>query len=304
MGKIIVAGSINMDIITRVAKLPLTGETISGRSVEYLPGGKGLNQAVACAKMGAETILAGSLGNDLFADNIENFLKQHHINTDYIKKSCSESGTAFITVADNGQNTIVVVSGANADLKTENISSMPISAGDIIISQFEISDSVILALFQKAKQNGAQTILNPSPIRNIPEQLLAVTDILIVNETELGTICKRNIDDKIPLDELSSIACKNKASLNQNIIITLGSRGVLLAGQTPCFIKAHKVDAVDTVGAGDCFAGVLAAHLLKKLPLKDCIEAANKAAALCVTRKGAAPAMPSAEELSEFSLKN
>lgn len=297
MTKVIVAGSINMDIINRVKDLPLPGETISGRSVEYLPGGKGLNQAVASAEMDAETILVSRLGEDAFAPILLNFLKQRRINIDYIKKSPKESGTAFITVADNAQNTIIVVPGSNADISPDDIKDVPINRNDIIISQFEIPLPTVAALFKRAKNIGAKTILNPSPIQNIPADLLENVDILIVNETELGVINGMHLTADTSIDEITAIAQKIKSRPSQIIIVTLGKIGALVIEDSACLIEGCPVEAIDTVGAGDCFAGVLASRLLHNQPIKDCAQSANKAASICVTRKGAAPAMPHFKEL-------
>lgn len=297
MNKIIVAGSINMDIITRVSKLPLPGETVHGKSVEYLPGGKGLNQAVACAKMGAETILVSRLGNDIFTDTLRKFITCHHINASFIGKSAKESGTAFITIGSNGQNTIVVVPGSNADVDISDFSGITINPGDIIVCQFEIPLPTVLALFQKAKQAGARTILNPSPIQILPPDLLSLADMLIINETELGFLKGQNISDQTPLIEIIETAQKIKTVSDQIIIVTLGSRGALLIDDSPCLIESPCVSAIDTVGAGDCFAGVIASQWLNRKDLHHCVQTANHAASICVTRKGAAPSMPEAHEL-------
>lgn len=297
MGRVIVAGSINMDIITRVSNLPATGETIKGKYVEYLAGGKGLNQAIASAKMGAETILIGRLGNDIFADTLRDFIKQHNVNIDYIKNTPKESGTAFINVADNGQNTIVVVTGSNGDVGVDDIEAISINKDDIAISQFEIPIPTVLALFKKAKSVGARTILNPSPIQNISNELLSVVDILIVNETELGFIKGESINEDTSIEDITKVANQTKNNSTQTIIVTLGSKGALIVDTEAYLVDAHKVCAIDTVGAGDCFTGVAASELVKGKTLKESIQTANKAASICVTRKGAAPSMPHKNEL-------
>lgn len=298
MNKVIVIGSINMDIITRTEALPLPGQTVAGRTVEFLPGGKGLNQAVACAKMGIETVLAGCFGNDAFAENLRLFLEQHHINTDWIKQSDKESGTAFITVDDAGRNTIVVVPGSNAAVSAENTAQIPVNHEDIVIGQFEIPLPAVTAFFRRAKEKGAKTILNPSPVQNIPEELLASTDILIVNETELSFLSGFSLDEETPLTEIENAAAAVKRHSEQIIIVTLGHRGAMIIEKEICRIDSFPVKAVDTVGAGDCFAGVLAARLLLNHSVADCARFANKAASVCVTRKGAAPSMPRIEELT------
>lgn len=297
MSKVIVAGSINMDIITRVERLPLAGETVAGTCVEYLPGGKGLNQAVASAKMNAETILVGALGNDSFAHTLRDFLNQQHINTNFLKQSNRESGTAFITVDVNGRNTIVVVPGSNSAVNEADFTDLEINPGDVVISQFEIPLKAIIAFFQRAKKAQALTILNPSPVQFIPPELLRLTDYLIINETELAFLSKHPVTKSFDLAEITDAAEKIKASPHQTIIITLGHQGALIVGQTTSHTPGHSVIAVDTVGAGDCFAGVVASRLAQHQPLADCVTLANRAAALCVTRKGAAPAMPCASEL-------
>lgn len=297
MNKVIVAGSINMDIITRVAKLPQKGETIHGRSVEYLPGGKGLNQAVACGKMGIETVLVSRLGNDAFAGQLLDFLEENHIDTAYLQRSAKESGTAFITVDDKGQNTIIVVPGSNADVGVQDISRVEISKGDVIICQFEIPLAAVEALFAKAKKSEAKTILNPSPVRNIPKQLLVDTDILIINETELGFLSGQEVNDETPYPQIRTAIQKIKTHPEQVIIVTLGHKGALIDEKTAYHISGHQVEAIDTMGAGDCFAGVIASQLFRGKNISECVALANKAASICVTRKGAAVAMPSVAEL-------
>ena len=311
MKKIIVAGSINMDVIARVEKLPLPGETVSGSQVQYLAGGKGLNQAAAAAKVEADTFLIGKLGNDVFADTLRRFLQDQNISADYIGKSDKGSGTAFITVSADGQNTIVVVPGSNADVTEDDVSKIEISDQDIVICQFEIPIPTVLGLFRRAKAGGARTILNPSPIRAIPSELLALTDILIVNETELGFLCSVELTVEMPIEEIAAAAVKIKSDA-QTIIVTLGGRGAVLlfpAGKTgersggnSHFEPAVQVPVIDTVGAGDCFSGVFAAHLLENKSMVESLRAANKAAAICVTRPGAAPSMPTKLELLSFKM--
>ena len=286
-----------MDIITRVSKLPAMGETISGKSVEYLAGGKGLNQAIAAAKMGVETTLIGRIGNDVFADALHGFIKQHSINTDHVRKSNKESGTAFITVDENGQNTIIVVSGSNGDVNIDDVSGVKIDKDDIVISQFEIPIPTVTALFNRAKKAKAKTILNPSPIQNIPKELLSVTDILIVNETELGFIKGEHISDNTSMKDIEDTAQQIKTHKDQIIIVTLGSKGALVVESNAYLVETYKISAIDTVGAGDCFTGVTASQLSEKKSIKESVQIANKAASICCTRKGAAPSMPYKSEL-------
>ena len=300
MNQVISAGSINMDIITRVERFPVPGETIAGHCVEYLPGGKGLNQAVACAKMGAKTALLGRIGNDTFGTELLGFIKKHDIETTYLQSSSRPSGIAVVTVDAQGQNSIIVVPGGNNDINAEDTAAVKISAGDIAVSQLEIPLEAVTAFFRKAKNCGAVTLLNPSPIRNLPDELINLTDILIVNETELSFLCRRPLTDNTSPQEIAEAGQNIKSRTGQTVITTLGSRGALIVEQNTYLIPGQKVTAVDTVGAGDCFAGVTAAQLAQGKSLKESIITATHAAAVCVTRKGAAPSMPHAHEVNIF----
>ncbi len=301
MNKVIVVGSINMDITARTDKLPDTGETVAARSVEYLPGGKGLNQAVAAAKIGTTVVLAGCLGSDSFADELASFIRRHKIDVSCLRRSEKNSGIALITVDERGQNTIVVAPGSNADVCPEDIKKLPVSPGDVVVCQFEIPPAAVAAAFAKARRYGARTILNPSPVCPIPDEIFRNTDILIVNETELAFLSRENVDENTPAEKIADAAEKLKTDAEQTVIVTLGSRGALVAGSKDMlFVDSYKVPAVDTVGAGDCFAGVFAAKLAEGKDVGENVKTAARAAAVCVTRKGAAPAMPDAGELEHF----
>lgn len=301
MNKVIVVGSINMDITARTDKLPDTGETVAARSVEYLPGGKGLNQAVAAAKIGTTVVLAGCLGSDSFADELASFIRRHKIDVSCLRRSEKNSGIALITVDERGQNTIVVAPGSNADVCPEDVKKLPVSPGDVVVCQFEIPPAAVAAAFAKARRYGARTILNPSPVCPIPEEIFRNTDILIVNETELAFLSRENVDENTPAEKIADAAEKLKTDAEQTVIVTLGSRGALVAGSKDMlFVDSYKVPAVDTVGAGDCFAGVFAAKLAEGKDVGENVKTAARAAAVCVTRKGAAPAMPDAGELEHF----
>lgn len=301
MNKVIVVGSINMDITARTDKLPDTGETVAARSVEYLPGGKGLNQAVAAAKIGTTVVLAGCLGSDSFADELASFIRRHKIDVSCLRRSEKNSGIALITVDERGQNTIVVAPGSNADVCPEDVKKLPVSPGDVVVCQFEIPPAAVAAAFAKARRYGARTILNPSPVCPIPDEIFRNTDILIVNETELAFLSRENVDENTPAEKIADAAEKLKTDAEQTVIVTLGSRGALVAGSKDMlFVDSYKVPAVDTVGAGDCFAGVFAAKLAEGKDVGENVKTAARAAAVCVTRKGAAPAMPDAGELEHF----
>src|SRR6266702_6391939 len=198
MGRVIVAGSINMDVVATAERHPKVGETVSGKEVLYFPGGKGANQAVAAAKLGAATALIGRLGADAFGKELRTFLAAQGVALGLVHESAeAHTGTAIITLA-NADNTIVVVPGANGLVSADDVAAAELAQGDIAVSQFEIPLPAIAAFFQRARAAGATTILNPAPARAFGAELLGFVDILVLNETELGLLAKRelrNTDD-------------------------------------------------------------------------------------------------------------
>jgi ribokinase len=186
MGRVIVAGSINMDVVATAGRHPRIGETVAGTAVHFFPGGKGANQAVAAAKLGAPTMLVGRLGRDAFGQQLRSFLAAQGVDLGFVHDTDeTHSGTAIITVAD-ADNTIVVVPGANGMVSADDVSAPAIAQGDIAVSQFEIPLPAIAAFFARARAAGARTILNPAPAAKFGRELLDLVDVLILNETELG----------------------------------------------------------------------------------------------------------------------
>ena len=298
MGRVFVAGSINMDVVATAERHPRVGETVAGTQVLYFPGGKGANQAVAAAKQGAPTTLIGRLGDDAFGRELRGFLATQSIDLDLVKDTAGvHTGTAVITVA-NSDNTIVVVPGANGAVDAADVAAAPLDRGDIAVSQFEIPLPAISAFFQHARSVGATTILNPAPARAVGAELLALVDILVLNETELGVLTGAELGEN---DELMYFieAARPLRGKARSICITLGRRGVLaLTGGEASLIPGRKVDALDTTGAGDCFVGALAAQLALEKPMREALTYANAAASICVQRMGAAPSMPTAAEVA------
>jgi len=301
MGRVFVAGSINMDVVATADRHPLVGETVAGKEVLYFPGGKGANQAVAAAKLGAPTTLIGRLGTDAFGQQLRIFLAAQGVVLAYVKDTAeAHTGTALITIA-NADNTIVVVPGANALVGAEDVAAPVLAKGDIAVSQFEIPLPTITAFFKKARNAGATTILNPAPAIKFGRELLDLVDILVLNETELGLLAGtelRDTDDDARFIEAIRLLPSDR---EQIICVTLGSRGVLavIDGQ-PSVIPGRKVKAVDTTGAGDCMVGALAAQLAGGKTIRDALTYANVAASICVQRMGAAPSMPTAVEVAEI----
>lgn len=298
MGNVFVAGSINMDVVATAERHPRIGETVAGKAVHYFPGGKGANQAVASAKLGAATTLIGRLGTDAFGQQLRAFLTTQGVDLRFVHDTTeAHTGTAVITVAD-ADNTIVVVPGANALVSAADVSAVRFDKSDVAVSQFEIPLPTIAAFFQRARAAGATTILNPAPALPFAKELLDLVDILILNETELGFLSGTTLRDS---DEPARFveAAKPQQGGGRIICITLGKRGVLalIDGQTD-IIAGRAVKAVDTTGAGDCFVGALASQLASGRPIRDAIGYANLAASICVQRMGAAPSMPTAAEIA------
>src|SRR6185437_7853793 len=302
MGRVFVAGSINMDVVTTAARHPRIGETVAGKEILYFPGGKGANQAVAAAKLGAPTVLVGRLGTDAFGRDLKAFLAAQGIDLSLVRETPEmHSGTAIITVA-NSDNTIVVVPGANALLSPDDVAAVPLAKGDIAVSQFEIPLPAISAFFKRARTAGATTILNPAPAIEAGRELLDLVDILILNETELSLLATRELRGSDDHAQLIEAANHLRGDTNKIVCITLGKRGVLaLVDGKPLTIPGRSVKAVDTTGAGDCFVGAVAALLADGKPIQSALEYANVAASISVQRIGAAPSMPTMAEISAMS---
>jgi ribokinase len=299
MGQVFVAGSINMDVVATAARHPRVGETVAGSAVLYFPGGKGANQAVAAAKLGAPTTLIGRLGTDAFGKELRAFLGKQSVDLSFVKDTEeAHTGTAVITIA-KADNTIVVVPGANALVSAADIAAPVFAKGDVAVSQFEIPQPAIAAFFKRARAAGATTILNPAPAMKFSRELLGLVDVLILNETELGFLTGTELRDTDDYAKFIDAARSLQADKGQVVCVTLGKRGIvaLIEGRMH-FDPGRAVKAVDSTGAGDCFVGAVAALLADGQPLQSALGYANIAASICVQRMGAAPSMPTVAEVS------
>ena len=286
-----------MDIVAKTKRHPQAGETVLGNELKYYPGGKGANQAVAAAKLGAKTLMFGKVGGDTYGEQLIAFLKKQNIEVGVMVEPGASTGVAIITVSEEtSDNTIVVVPGANLLLAAKDIDNINLEKGDILVSQFEIPIETVTALFKKGKKIGTINILNPAPAQVIAQDLLGMVDILILNETELGFISGSPID----INNNKSIeAAVDKIKIdNLTIVVTIGERGAIVFNNNDVIkIPGRKVRVVDTTGAGDCFVGALAAGLIESKPLPEALVFANIAASISVTRNGAGPSMPSLDEV-------
>ena len=298
---VFVLGSINLDAVARVDDLPRPGETVAGRSLDLFPGGKGANQAVAAARMGAPTRLMGAVGKDDSGPGLKTKLAGYGVQVaDVLELSGTPTGQAHVWVASSGENMIVVTSGANAGITPQHVTATPLEGQRVLLSQLESPAQAIEALFRAGAAKGALRILNAAPALPQGAALFPITDILILNQTELATYAKLD-EEPVRLEEVSRASRKLMSRPDQIVIVTLGSAGVACIRRDEAFlIEGRKVKAVDTTGAGDCFCGALAAALSTNMDLREAVEMANAAAALSVQKSGAAPSMPSRREVEAF----
>lgn len=296
-GRVLVLGSINRDLVLKVAAHPRPGETVAASDLQEFPGGKGANQAVAARRSGAGTLLVGATGADGFGISMREFLAGEGIAIGGIRVvSGRPTGIAIITVDAIGENAIAVSPGANFALGASDAEAIDFQPGDHVLAQFEVPEDFIRIGFARAKAAGAVTILNPAPMKLLTPELLALCDILVLNETELEAVI--GVSPLSREDEIETAARSLHADGGRTIVVTLGAKGCLALHQGQVLrIAGHKTEAVDTTGAGDCFVGVLAASLAEGRPLVAALERANRAAALSVTRAGAASSMPMRAEL-------
>lgn len=294
---ILVAGSANLDFVVRAGHIPAPGETVLGRAFQTFPGGKGANQAVACARAGgAPTAMLCALGDDDFAKPLLASLADAHVQLHPVR-SAQPTGTAFICVSDEGENAITVAPGANTDLEPSHWPAhLHISH---LLMQLETRAPTVLAFAQAARAQGVKVVLNAAPARQLPTQLLRCVDMLIVNEGELVTLA--GSDGNANDDVLAQLERLAKQHHLHDVIVTLGARGCLALHQGHVIQqKAYKIDVVDTTAAGDTFCGVLVAALSRGVPMQQCLQEASAASALACQKLGAQSSIPSREEVIAF----
>ena len=293
MRRVIVAGSVNMDLVVRVPRHPRPGETVLGDSFQTFPGGKGANQAVAAARLGAHAALVAMLGKDAFGESLDAFLRSEAIDASSLGRVELATGIGCIVVDAGSQNTIVVVPGANALLEPERVQAVSVAAGDVLVSQLEIPLPTVQAFLAYGRQQGATTLLNPSPAQTCPPALLRLADILVLNETEAAFFAGIATLDPADIDAIVDAATTLRVRADQWVVVTLGERGaVAVHGDRHHAIPARQVRAVDPTGAGDCFVGAVAARLAAGDEIVPALHYANVAASLCVQKPGAAPSLP------------
>lgn len=294
MNKICVLGSINMDMVMGVDNIPKKGETVLANGLEYYPGGKGANQAVAAKRIGTDVTMLGSVGEDEHGKIMLDSLYEEGINIDHIREVEDSTGLAVINVDKMGENNIVVLQGANNHIDVDYVveNRRIIGDSDILICQLEIPMDAVEEAFKIARNNKTITILNPAPAREISDSLLKLTDIIIPNETEMEIITGIYPETEEDMISASKLLLYKGVG---NIIITLGDKGsFFMNGDDFKRIEAYDVKAVDTTAAGDSFVGAFAARLasLDFLDIFYAIKIGTKAAAVTVQNKGAQASLP------------
>jgi ribokinase len=298
---VLVVGSSNLDLVVTTNRFPKPGETIFGKKFEMYPGGKGANQAVCAARLGCKTFFIGKMGNDEFHEKLSVILENAGVDISnlFIDKN-EHTGTALITVDETGQNQIVVISGSNMKLSSQDISSKSdlFSKTAVVLTQLEIPIETVVESAKLAHENNALFILNPAPAASLPEYLFHLIDYITPNENELELLSGLKINDD------SSIRLAAEKLLKKgirNVIVTLGDRGsMLINSSTTKHFPVSKVEVVDSTGAGDAFNGALASSLSEGNAIEKAIELANKVASISVTRMGAQSSLPYASEIKDF----
>ena len=299
MSRVVVIGSINTDLVVKSPRIPVPGQTLMGHSFITTGGGKGANQAVAAARLGAEVSLIAKIGNDAFGKmSVENFKKEKidtaHIYTD----KDAPSGVAFIVVDDKGENIIVVAPGANATLNEKDIQDAEavIQEAAIVLFQLEIPMTAVAEGIRLAKKHKRMVMLNPAPAAAIPGEILSSVDIITPNQTEVLALTGIAVNDIITAQHACDVLHGNEIS---TVIVTMGEQGAYISSRNYKGLVAgfNAGTVVDTVAAGDTFCGGLAIAIAEGKTLPDAVQFANAAAALSVTKAGAQASIPGRAEV-------
>ena len=300
MKNICVIGSLNMDLVVNVDKMPKPGQTIIGSNFKEVPGGKGANQAVAMARLNGNVSMIGKVGEDGFGQTLINSLKNDKVDTTYIKTTKGATGVALITVDKNAQNSIVVSPGANFEVKEEDIDNNieAIKNSDIVVLQLETPLNTIKYALKKSKELNKYTILNPAPALKLDDEIIKNVDLLTPNETELEIISGVSIETEEDIQKAAQIMIEKGV---KELIVTLGSKGSLYINkEKSIFKKAYKVEAVDTTAAGDSYTAALAVALSKDKNIEEAMDFASKVGALSVLKEGAQSSLPTLEDVENF----
>ena len=299
--RITVVGSLNMDLVVRSPRLPLPGETIIGHDWHTIPGGKGANQAVAAARLGGDVCMVGKVGQDDFAQALLTNLADSNIDRTYVMRDDhATTGVALIVVDDQGENTIVVASGANMQLLVGDVDKAKSAIADasVLLLQLEIPMETVIRAAEIAQQHEVCVVLNPAPARPLPCQLLSLVDVLIPNGTEITALTGITIDSQQDRENAARALLERGI---RTVVLTMGASGALLAtADTITQVHAFKVDPVDTTAAGDAFVGGFGVALAQGKSLSEAMRWGNAAGALAATKLGAQTSLPTRAEVMEL----
>jgi ribokinase len=302
---VISLGSINMDLVVRTPRFANPGETLVGLDFYTAPGGKGANQAVAVGRLGVDALMFGRIGDDFFGKNLLDNLRENNVGIDGVKTDNSlPTGTALITVDNNAENTIIIIPGSNGAVGDPEIKDLIpfLKKADVLMLQLEIPLDTVVAAAKLAKENGVKVLLDPAPARELPDELLQLCDFITPNETEAQILTGVKVNDYKDAKKAAEILLKRGV---QAVIVKMSSKGsCYYDGSTEILFSAYKVDAVDTVAAGDAFNGGFAAAFSEGKTIEETLQWANACGALSTTKPGAQPSMPSREELISFMKEN
>ena len=296
--KIVVLGSINMDLVARCDALPLRGQTLTAKSFTEIPGGKGANQAVAASRAGARVSMIGRIGSDAFADRLLTDLKDDRVDVKAVQTAEGPSGVAMITVADDGENQIVVVPGANGCVTPKDVDRYAdlITDADVLLLQLEVPMECVVRAIEVARGGDTRVILDPAPAPdNFPSKLLEV-DLICPNETEAASLTGAPVETP---DQIETAARRLYERGAKAVAITCGAHGTLLFDEkTVTHIEAFPTNAIDTTAAGDAFTGAVAVHWAETDLLVDAIRFGNAAGSIAASRAGAKPSLPTKSEIT------
>jgi len=298
--KIVVVGSANTDFVLQVSELPSKGQTVLGDQFTIVRGGKGANQAVAAARLGADVTFVARLGKDSFGTEAIQAYRQDGIRTDFIIQDPEmHSGVALIVVNPKGENTVSVGPNANSRLSPENVfaAEVAIQEADCMLVQLEIPLDAVQAALDLAHRHHVRTILNPAPARKIPAEVIKLVDTLTPNETEAAILAGQD-PSAVQTDSFAQLASILGIP---NLVVTLGSKGacILQRGELTC-VSPFPITPVDTTASGDAFNGALAVALARGKDFPQAVRYANAAGAITATRLGAQPSLPTRKELEQF----
>jgi ribokinase len=297
MSRVVVCGSLNMDVVVQSERRPAIGETVLGATASFLPGGKGLNQAVAAARLGVPTAMVGAVGDDAFANSLRGFLADNDIDSLGVREiDTLATGVAVIQVIRK-DNAITVASGANLAFNRKMVREDP-RPDEVWVMQFETPVEETYEILKRARASGARTVLNLAPYAPFPSGLLKYVDVLVLNEIELAQASGLKLRASSQRQVVA--ACERLRSQGARAVVaTLGARGaIVVSAESATAVPAFPADIVDTTGAGDCFVGALAARLTQGATPPEAVRYASAAASCSVEKLGAAPSMPTAEAVA------